>query len=98
MISRLSLTTMATHIPKISIVTPSFNQAEFLEQTLRSVLDQNYPNLEYLVIDGASTDDSAEIIKTYAKHLTYGSAKKTPARHRQSTKGWKEQQAIFWVT
>jgi glycosyltransferase involved in cell wall biosynthesis len=57
--------------PKISIVTPSFNQAYFLEETIQSVLEQTYPNLEYIVIDGGSTDGSAEIIKRYEKWLHY---------------------------
>ena len=57
--------------PKISIVTPSLNQGKFLEQTIVSVLDQNYPNLEYIVIDGGSTDGSVEIIKKYSDHITY---------------------------
>ena len=57
--------------PKISIVTPSFNQAKYIETAIRSVLDQGYPNLEYLVIDGGSTDGSVEIIKKYASRLTY---------------------------
>lgn len=57
--------------PRISIVTPSYNQGQFLEETICSVLDQNYPNLEYLVIDGGSSDNSVEIIKKYEKHLTY---------------------------
>ncbi|HEY6803767.1 MAG TPA: glycosyltransferase family 2 protein [Pyrinomonadaceae bacterium] len=57
--------------PRISIVTPSFNQAEFLEQTIRSVLLQRYPNLEYMIIDGGSNDGSAEIISRYSKHLAY---------------------------
>jgi glycosyltransferase involved in cell wall biosynthesis len=57
--------------PKISIVTPSFNQAKYLETTIRSVLDQGYPNLEYIVIDGGSTDGSVEIIKKYASNLAY---------------------------
>lgn len=57
--------------PKISVVTPSYNQGEFLEATIRSVLLQGYPNLEYVVIDGASTDNSRAIIDRYAPWLTY---------------------------
>jgi glycosyltransferase involved in cell wall biosynthesis len=57
--------------PRISIVTPSYNQGRFLEETVRSVLHQGYPNLEYVVVDGGSTDDSSEIIKKYAPWLTY---------------------------
>jgi len=57
--------------PKISLVTPSFNQAEFIEETIRSVIMQGYPNLEYIIIDGGSTDGSIEIIKKYEEHLAY---------------------------
>lgn len=58
-------------LPKITIVTPSYNQGAWLERTICSVLDQGYPNLEYMVIDGGSTDGSVEIIKKYAARLTY---------------------------
>ena len=57
--------------PCITVVTPSFNQASFLEATLRSILLQGYPNLEYFVLDGGSTDGSVEIIKKYERWLTY---------------------------
>jgi glycosyltransferase involved in cell wall biosynthesis len=57
--------------PKISIVTPSLNQGQFIEETIRSVLLQGYPDLEYTIVDGGSTDGSAEIIQKYEKWLTY---------------------------
>jgi FkbM family methyltransferase len=58
-------------LPKISIITPSLNQGKYLEETIRSVLLQNYPNLEYIVMDGGSSDDSLNIIRKYSRWLTH---------------------------
>jgi glycosyltransferase involved in cell wall biosynthesis len=57
--------------PRLSIVTPSYNQGRFLEMTIRSVLLQGYPNLEYVVIDGGSSDGSAEVLKKYDRFISY---------------------------
>ncbi len=74
--------------PKITIVTPSFNQGHFLEETIRSVLLQGYPNLEYIVIDGGSTDDSAAVIKKYEPWLTYWTSEKDRGQAHALNKGF----------
>lgn len=73
--------------PRISIVTPSFNQAAFLEATIRSVLLQNYPNLDFIVIDGGSTDGSTEIIGAYSRYLSYHVSEKDDGQSHAINKG-----------
>src|SRR5260221_4474865 len=63
--------TVDRQLPRITIVTPSLNQGRFIEETINSILDQGYPNLEYFVIDGGSTDNTISILEKYAKHIDF---------------------------
>ena len=74
--------------PKISIVTPSYNQSDFLEETIQSVLYQNYPNLEYIVIDGGSSDNSVEIIKKYDKYIHFWCSEPDEGHYAAVNKGF----------
>jgi len=76
--------------PKISIVTPSFNQGRYLEECIDSVLAQKWPNLEYVIIDGGSTDDSVQIIKKYEKHLTYWQSEPDEGQYFAINEGFKK--------
>ncbi|MBL7849465.1 MAG: glycosyltransferase [Cyclobacteriaceae bacterium] len=74
--------------PKISIVTPSFNQVSYIEETIRSVIMQGYPNLEYIIIDGGSKDGTVDIIRKYEKHIAYWVSEKDSGQTHAINKGF----------
>jgi len=81
----------------VSIVTPSYNQAQFLEETIRSVLLQGYPDLEYFVMDGGSTDSSVHIIQKYAQLLAYWVSEKDRGQSHAINKGWQRATGEIWA-
>ena len=76
--------------PKITIVTPNYNSGEYLEQTILSILNQNYPNLEYIIIDGGSTDNSIEIIRKYEAKLAFWASEPDKGLYDAVQKGFEK--------
>ena len=77
------------NLPKISIVMPSYNQVEFIERSILSVLNQNYPNIELIIIDGGSTDATIDIIKKYEKNIAFWVSEKDQGQSDALNKGFK---------
>ncbi len=81
--------------PKISIVTPTLNQGQFIEKTIRSVLLQGHPNLEYIIIDGGSSDNTIEVIKKYEKWISYWESKTDNGQGHAINKGFERSSGVI---
>lgn len=77
-----------THLPKISVITPVYNAIHFIEDSIKSVISQDYPALEYIIIDGGSSDGTVDIIKKYEKHITYFESKPDRGQTHALNKGF----------
>jgi glycosyltransferase involved in cell wall biosynthesis len=87
----------ASDLPRISIVTGSYNQGKFIEETIRSILLQGYPNLEYIIIDGGSTDNTTEIIQKYSPYLAYWVSEPDRGQSHAINKGLSKISGQIWA-
>jgi glycosyltransferase involved in cell wall biosynthesis len=85
--------------PKITVITPSFNQGQYIEETILSVINQDYPNLEYIIIDGGSTDNTVEVIKKYQDKIHYWVSEKDSGQSNAINKGLRKAtgEIINWI-
>jgi glycosyltransferase involved in cell wall biosynthesis len=86
-------------LPRITVITPSYNQSEFIEQTIRSVLLQGYPDLEYIIVDGCSTDGSVEVIRKYEPWLAHWLSEPDSGQSNAINKGFKRAtgEVLCWL-
>jgi glycosyltransferase involved in cell wall biosynthesis len=83
-------------LPHITIVMPSYNQSRYIEEAIQSILDQNYPNLEFMILDGDSQDGSQEIIKHYSDHLTYWQSQRDKGQTDALIQGFSRATGELW--
>lgn len=90
---------MNSQLPKITIITPSFNQGQYIEETILSVINQGYPELEYIIMDGGSTDNTVDVIRKYEQHIAYWVSEKDSGQSNAINKGLKRATGaiINWV-